>query len=99
MFRFVSEYWIYARFYMRRKHRTWSSSNCQTRENSLYVTILAGLFSLSFNSDMQGKIIMRWEYPGEQPPTWKAPPPVVTAPMAPPPLKLKIKLKPLTGDL
>lgn len=42
---------------------------------------------------------MRWEYPGELPPKWKAapvPPPVVT-PMAPPPLKLKIKLKGLTG--
>jgi hypothetical protein len=43
---------------------------------------------------------MRWEYPGELPPKWKAapvPPPPVVMPMAPPPLKLKIKLKGLTG--
>ena len=47
----------------------------------------------------KGKVIMRWEYPGELPPKWAAPepPPLVVAPMAPPPLKLKIKLKGLSG--
>lgn len=41
---------------------------------------------------------MRWEYPGEKPPKWKLLPPPSVTPMAPPPLKLKIKLKPLTGE-
>jgi hypothetical protein len=45
----------------------------------------------------KGKVIMRWEYPGDLPPKWKAEPAPVVAPMAPPPLKLKIKLKGLTG--
>ena len=40
---------------------------------------------------------MRWEYPGELPPKWKLAPRPVVEPMAPPPLKLKIKLKGLTG--
>ena len=47
--------------------------------------------------DKQGKIIMRWEYPGEAPPKWPAEPASVVTPMAPPPIKLKIKLKGLTG--
>lgn len=47
----------------------------------------------------KGKVVMRWEYPGEVPPRWTGPerPAPVVAPMAPPPLKLKIKLKPLSG--
>jgi hypothetical protein len=45
----------------------------------------------------KGKIIMRWEYPDDRPPKWTVEPPPVITPMAPPPLKLKIKLKGLTG--
>ena len=41
---------------------------------------------------------MRWEYPGELPPKWKPAPAPVIGPMGPPPLKLKIKLKGLTGS-
>ena len=40
---------------------------------------------------------MRWEYPGELAPKWKQDDSIVVAPMAPPPLKLKIKLKGLTA--
>jgi len=48
----------------------------------------------------KGKLIMRYEYPGDLPPKWTAEPPPVPAPMAPPPppLKLKIKLKGLSGS-
>jgi len=45
----------------------------------------------------KGNIIMRWEYPGEVAPKWKMGDRIVVAPMAPPSLKLKIKLKGLTA--
>jgi hypothetical protein len=37
---------------------------------------------------------MRWEYPVDPPPVWKA---AETVEMPPPPLKLKIKLKAFAG--
>lgn len=66
---------------------------------------LGKVISTLDSADSQGKIIMRWEYPGEPSPTWKGPttvsttrPAATAALMPPPPLKLKIKLKPLAGD-
>jgi hypothetical protein len=49
--------------------------------------------SVASHIDVQGKVVMRWEYPGEIPPKWKPVVQPVVTPMAPPPLKLKIKLK------
>ena len=55
---------------------------------------LGKVCNLTTVSHRKGKIIMRWEYPGEAPPTWNEPTSApVGAVMGPPPLKLKLKLK------